>query len=353
MTLGQGPVAQEAVPPPGAFGDPRALLLPGPEDAVQFHGFVNVEYLQLQAEADPPFPTFDLHNLFIGARARVAPGVRLFAEVEYEHGAEVRVDRAFVEWSVLPGLGLRAGRFYAPLSYERTHYYAPVRLMTSRPMTADIAFHEWADTGLSLFGRVGPLGYEVAVVNGPFGLTERGIPVQDVRDNNRDKTLVARLDLQPVSGVELGAAAARGRYDPDRRLGFRALELDVRIRRAPFELWAEALGRDGDDEPCAFAPGNGCSPAWAGARARQRGFYLLLAWTALEERPLVHYLKPLCRVDEVQTPADGTRARRLSLGLDWSPLPHLLLKAEAQWKRERGQGERRDDGFQGSLVADF
>src|SRR5439155_23582426 len=136
-------------------------------------------------------------------------------------------------------LSLRAGRFYSPLSYERTHYYAPVRLLTSRPLTADIAFHEWADTGVALFGRHGMVGFDAALVNGPAALTERGVALPDVRDNNADKTAVGRLALFPRAGVEAGIAGATGAYDPAGRRRFQLAEADLRAQTDRPAGWAE------------------------------------------------------------------------------------------------------------------
>jgi hypothetical protein len=321
--------------------------------AIQVHGFVNVEYGDFQRDSATPIPSFDVHNVYLATRASVAPGVNLFAEVEYEHGASIRTDRMFIDWVGLPWLGARVGRFYAPLSYERLHYYAPVRLLSSRPFTAEIAFHEWSDDGVEAYGRIGWLQYEVALVNGPIGLTEAGIAPTDIRDNNRDKATVVRIAATPVAGLELGAAGARGKYDPDGRLAFRFLELDARLRLGRLDLWAEAIRRQGDDEPCAASPGNGCPAAYTGARAGQQGFYLLAAWSVVEGKALVHYLKPALRLDAYQLTSDRSGARRLTAGLSWSPVPHLVFRGEAQWTREFRQAQLRNDGFLLAAVADF
>lgn len=66
--------------------------------------------------------------------------------------------------------------------------------MVSRPLTTDIPFHEWSDTGIDLFGRFGMFGYEAALITGPLALTEEGIPITDIRDNNQNKAWVGRIN---------------------------------------------------------------------------------------------------------------------------------------------------------------
>jgi hypothetical protein len=210
-------LAQEgdAPPPPAAppvVDDPGARLFGAADLTIDFHGFVNVEY-DARGKELTPVQTFDVHNFFLASQVRIGADVTLYGELEYEHGAIVRADRVFIDWTLHPALTLRAGRFDAPLSYERTHYFAPVRLLSSRPLQVDIAFHEWSDTGLQAYGRVGLFSYALALVNGPLGLTESGIQLTDVVDNNRDKAFIGRLNATPLAGLELGAAWAQGKYD--------------------------------------------------------------------------------------------------------------------------------------------
>ena len=345
--------------PPGdqpsvALDDPGSRLFGAADLSIDFHGFVNVEYDALGAPLSPT-STFDVHNFFLASQVRVGRDVRIFGELEYEHGAVVRADRVFIDWALHPALTLRAGRFDAPLSYERTHYYAPVRLLSSRPLQVDIAFHEWSDTGLQAYGRVGWLGYAVALVNGPLALTERGIQITEVADDNANKTLVARLNAHLVPGLELGAAWGQGRYDPQGRLAFRVLEADLRYRRGPLEVWSEYDQRWGDDEPCAYDPvlAPTCDARYTGDHAAKAGFYALAAWTALEDRELVNYLKPVVRYDQVEDREVHGGTRRLTVGLNWSPRPHFLLRAEYQWRRQFGPAGVPGQGLMAAAVADF
>lgn len=329
----------------------RDLLQDAHEDPVEFHGFLNFEGFSFQGDAARDIPSFDIHNFFLAAKAPIARGALLFLEIEYEHGSTVKLDRAFVDWSPDPLLTVRAGRFYVPVSQELLSYWAPIRLMTSRPLLVDIAFREWCDTGIELFGRRDWFGYNIGLVNGPQGLTESGIPFGDVRDNNRDKVPFARLNLYPAEGLEAGVAYASGAYDGRGGLKFRLVEFNSRLRHGPLDVWVEYDRRSGDDEPAPGTPGS--EPAFNGDPARREGYYVQAAFEVLRRQKLVNYLKPVVRYERMEALASGAGARRLTAGVNWSPAPHLVIKTEYQWTTELRGASLRNDGAMISLVADF
>lgn len=336
----------------------KGLLFGAPDSFVELHGFVNVEAYGFQRQAARRTSSFDLHNWYLSMRVEPARQFEVFSEVEYEHGTQdIRLDRLFVDWSAFPWAAFRAGRFYVPASYERTHYWAPHRLMTSRPLVTDVAFHEWSDTGLEVYGFPIPgsrlLQYDLAVVNGPRGLSEDGVPVrvtQDDRDNNNDKSVVARLNATPLPGWGLGTAWSSGKYDDGGRRRFRIVEFDSRYARDRLDLWAEYMKRTGDDEP-APAAGN---PFITGTQAGLQGWYALASYDLLRGLPNVHSLKGIVRYDAVKKTSSGAGSRRATVGLNWSPRNHVLLRGEYQLVREAGGAPQlKNDGAMFSAVVDF
>jgi hypothetical protein len=327
-----------------------AMLIPTQQQsAVRLNGFAALELLHEDtpgADASTFVP-----QLHLATRAHVTHGTLLVGEIGYEHGAELHVDRVFIEVQVAPWLTLRAGRFYAPLSYERLNHYAPIRLTTTRPLLADIAFGDWTDAGIGASGRHGSLGWDVAVVNGPAALSEPGMTPHFLRDNNANKAVVARLSYDPFPGLEAGGAVAYGRYDPQGKLAFRNVELDARLRRGRLDVWFEYDRRDGDDEPCTSVEGTACDALFTGTRAGQHGAYLLAAYSVLEGRPWIQYLKPLARVEFVEELHTRTLRHRATAGLAWSPRPHVVAKAE--YGRVGVRGEAAHHHTFVSLAADF
>jgi hypothetical protein len=365
-------LAQEApaAPPPPAAGD-YLPTQPAPGDSVyteeaikslsmdwqdlgfEMHGFVNLEYAALRDDADHPNNTFDIHNVFLSTRAHIGTFAKLFVELEYEHGSTVKLDRAFIDFDVARAFTLRVGRFSSPFSYERVHYAAPVRLMTSRPMLVDIGFHEWVDTGLEAFGRVGAFGYNLAIANGPRGLTEKGIPDQDVVDINENKSVVGRLNFYPTSFLEGGVVGSAGTYDPDDKRWFYLAELDARLRYGRWDIWTEAQYRDGDDEPCNSETDPSCNPAYVGDHANKFGYYVLGSYEIIQDRKYAHYVKALLRFDEIDDLKAGEGKRRITGGFNWSPAAHIVIKSEVQATFSTTNGALGSNGIMLSAVADF
>jgi hypothetical protein len=340
------------------------ILYGSPDSYAEFHGFVVLEFYDFQKDGETvgysPINTFDPHNFYLSARAKIASDLTVFGEIEHEHGAIIKVDRALIDWELAKFLTLRIGRFYVPISYERTHYWAPARMMTSRPFLVDIPFHEWADTGIEAVGRVGLLGYDLSVVNGPRALTENGIPITDVQDNNNNKAVVGRLNFFPASFIESGAAYAAGRYedyDPTGtapKLAFRIYELDARIHPGRLDVWMEYDRRFGDDEPCNFATDATCNPDFTGDPAGKVGYYALVAYNIIQNEKNINYLKPIVRYDKIENVDSKTGNKRVTAGLNWSPKPHFVIKTEYQWTTEFPKTVKQaNNGAMVSVVADF
>src|SRR4029079_3967143 len=160
-----------------------------PDTFAEFHGFVNLEFYKFGDDVS----TFDLHNFYFNAIARVRKNVTAFGEVEYEHGfygdpPNWKLDRACIYWQVLPGLAFRIGKFYSPFGLEIRNYQAPVRRLVSRPLFPDeLVYDEWTEVGLGAYGVLGgrrlKVTYDVAVTNGPNSLTAEGTQGLDHHPN--------------------------------------------------------------------------------------------------------------------------------------------------------------------------
>jgi hypothetical protein len=72
-----------------------------------------------------------------------------------------------------------------------------------------------------------------------------------------------------------------------------------------------------------------------------------------EGHPHLNYLKPLVRLDRYRIPGADSDLRRLTLGLNWSPQPHFVVKTEYQWTDEVRGPHLRNNGFMASFVVDF
>ncbi|HLF86744.1 MAG TPA: porin [Nitrospiria bacterium] len=333
----------------------------------EFHGFINARYFDFERESDQGrndgTSTFDVHNLYIAALAKIHPKVSIFGEVEYEHtgkegNMDIFVDRAFIDWRAIDQyLTLRIGSFNPPVGYELAEYVAPVRKFESRPIfVAETLFDEWVDTGLwgrgQLKSPAGGILYDLSVVNGPEGLTKGD---QQNRDKNSDRTILGRIAFAPNIGdlgyTEIGASYVNGKYDLAAEREFKVFDIDARIQIMGLDLRGEYADRSGDDDTT-----NNIS-------ADSTGWYIQASYKMLQGRNLINYIEPKIRYDVSDVDAQGSKTienditvddkfSRITVGINYSPYPHFLFKTEYQFIDE-DKADLDNDGFMISAVVDF
>ncbi|MBI5746873.1 MAG: hypothetical protein HZA13_07710 [Nitrospirae bacterium] len=345
----------------------------------EFHGFVNARYFDFERDSsqgkDNGISTFDVHNLYIAALAKVHPRVSVFGEVEYEHTGvptdTIAVDRAFIDWRVIDQyLTLRIGSFNPPFGYELAEYVAPVRKYESRPFFVDeILFHEWVDTGIWGRGQIKtPMAgilYDLSVLNGPAGLSQeagKGNGRQN-RDNNSDRTILGRVAFAPNIGeagyAEVGASYATGNYDAAAQKEFKIYGIDARVQMMGIDIRGEYAKRSGDDQIDANSAVAGNQTIQADAK----GFYVQASYKMLQGRNLINYIEPKIRYDRSDVDKDDPKPTqknltaddefsRWTVGVNWSPYPHFLFKTEYQFIDE-DKANLDNDGFMISAVVDF
>jgi hypothetical protein len=340
----------------------KGLLFGSENIFVEFHGFLNVEGYSFQKQATTPNSSFDLNNWFFSAKVEPVKKVTIFAEVAYQHGTQdIQLDRAFGDWTAAPWATLRIGRFYSPLSYQRNHDLAPVSLLVSQPLMASVGLADWSDTGVEAFGSpsrsIKWLQYDVAVVNGPHTLADTsagqfGLPAigQDDRDSYAAKTVIGRVNFLPLDGLTLGAAYASGKCDNSQQNSINISELDARWTTGRLDVRAEYMNRTGDDEIDASPIPGGETQIYY---AQMHGWYAQAAYDLIRDRDSIKFLRPVVRFDTLKTSATESGTNRVTVGLDYSPASHLLVKGEYEMLRQFGQAQQAGDGAMMSLVLDF
>jgi phosphate-selective porin len=344
------PTPTPAQDPPDLYG----IQYGSPDTFAEFHGFVNLEFYKFEHQPS----SFDLHNFYFNAIAKVRKNITAFGEVEYEHGfygdpGNLKLDRAFIDWRLGEPFALRIGKFYSPFGLEIRNYQAPVRRLVSRPLLADeLLYDEWTEVGVNAYGTLGSkrlkLAYDVAVTNGPRSLAADGT---QGRDNNSDKAVIGRVSLRPSMGeygfVEMGLSWARGRYDDDGRRAAHHAGVDGRVYVRGVDLVAEFVRRTGDDQ---IGPDGRI-------RARGEGYYVQAGYYILRGRAGAYSVEPLVRYERSDLPdhdpaAEEPTLERWTGGLNYSPYQHFRFKAEYQLIRGVVRKEK-THGVMAAVVADF
>lgn len=306
-------------------------------------------------------------NLFTSTR--VSDFVRIAAEIEIEeHGEEVKLEYAAIDFRIHPSFALRGGMLLSPLGRFNLAHDSPLNEFTDRPLVStDVLGVALSEPGFGALGQFamggqGRVTYEAYLTNGFHdGLVanaEDGTRIPLGRGNSEDQNsspaFVGRLAWSPSPGLELGASAHHGAWNAfrvdgepvderrDLTLGVLDAELAVAGVRVAGELaWARI------DLPA------GLEGIYAG---RQGGAYVDVArdfgagWIPTAPGSVFTAKLRLDRVD-FDTEAVGQHVEQVSVGLNFRPTSESVIKLDLVRGREFDRFNNRADFLR--LLASF
>lgn len=342
-------------------------------------GYVDIEY---RNDIDGHTSTFDQHRLVPFIFAEITDRLHFGTEIEFEHGAaleledgkaegggEVSVEFATLDYRIAEPLAFRAGVILAPLGRFNLVHDSPINELTDRPLVSTyIEPTTLSEAGFGLFGTVYPgerslLSYEVYVVNGFTGgifeeedgtvrLRVRGGRGLRGEDNNFAKAVVGRVAYSPLLGLELGASAHTGRYAAasdvftgDERLTIWGL--DATWQHRAIELLGE-YGRVDANVPAPYRA--------LGVGGRQDGWYVQgvyhfgHGWIPPRETSMLTGVVRWDRVDFAAGSTGDDALDRLTVGVNWRPIPNAVLKSGFQWNWRTPAGSAARDAARKRLV---
>ena len=143
-------------------------------------------------------------------------------EIEFEHGTtsggvgQASVEFAYLDYQWRPELNLRAGMLLLPAGlinelHEPTVFHGALRPAVERVIIPST----WRETGLGVFGEVGPLAYRAYLVNGldasKFSAGGwRAGRQKGAKARAEDLAWVARVDYLGVPGLVVGGSIYSG-----------------------------------------------------------------------------------------------------------------------------------------------
>jgi hypothetical protein len=242
-------------------------------------GYVDLEFRDSRG---PTSNEFDQHRLVPFLYADVSERVKVAAEVELEHGHEVEVEFAQMDFLINAGVNVRAGIQLLPLGKLNEVHDSPIQDLTDRPLVNKyIIPTTLRDAGIGVWGDIcDDLSYNLTVTNGFRGLDATGknaitnkkglrdaaphkSKIGSPFDNTNDKlATTARLAYRPVLGVEVGFSGHHDYYDEaaDNALEIWALDATVSGAGVPFlpdnvDLLCEAVSANIERDLFAKASG--------------------------------------------------------------------------------------------------
>ena len=278
------------------------------------------------------------------------------SEIEIEHGNEIFLEFAYLEYRFANGVGARAGTLLAPMGLVNELHEPPIFLGTTRALTENaIIPTTWRENGVGLFGGTDAFSWRVYLMSsfdgvgggssGAGGFSAgglRGGRQKGSRGLSEDFGLVGRLDYVGAPGLLVGASAFRGETAHDRTLdGVEVggatllwdLHLDYKI--AGLDLRALMAGASVDDVT-ELNELRGLTGA-ASIGEELLGWYVQAGYDVLRTTASAHQLLPYVRYEQLDTQrsvpagfaANPVNDRSvLTLGAAWKPIPQAVVKVD-------------------------
>lgn len=357
---------------------------------VYLGGYIDLEFFNNE---DNNNDTFDQHRFVPFIYADVSENIKVAAEIEIEHGSELGVEFAHVDYWLWDELNFRAGIVLNPLGKFNLVHDAPYQDLTNRPLVDTwIIPAVLREPGLGIFGTFDldpwKIDYELYVTNGFKGLSKTGtnkisttsglrdaraVPGTGLgssgRDFNDNKSVTGRVGVSPFLGVEFGLSMHVGKYDErgDNLLGIYAFDFTLDLGGIYNKFFSgEGFFRDlmfameivgefavADIERDDFAKSKGVPNDFQGWFVEARYHFFFDSWRevipgANDETTFTLVF----RYDD--TDLDNHTRRRVTLGFNFRLREDTVFKFEYSWNRESERLDEVDnDGFAFSVATYF
>ena len=324
-------------------------------------GYIDLEYRDVRGSGENR--AFDQHRFVPFFYSDVSERVKVAAEIEYEHGSELEIEFAQMDFLLDEALNLRAGIQLLPLGKLNEVHDSPIQELTDRPLVDTyIIPTTLRDAGLGIWGDLGEsLSYQATVSNGFRGLDNAGTSAisnsKGLRDAaphkdkigepfeniNDELAYTGRLAWKPVLGTEFGISGHEDSYDEagHNDLSIWALDATVDGKAVPLlpdnvELLFERAAADVERD--LFAKSSGVAGDMTGHYV-QANVHLhpdfLEAWRAegfVDDGAQLTFVTRYGKVD-----LDDYVMRRTTLGLNFRPnASHTVVKLDYQFNDDHG-----------------
>ncbi len=259
-------------------------------NAVTLGGYFEFEYEDVEAgNESSPNGSFDAHRTILFFGAQPHQRLRLFSELEIEHGgrkaefefepeelggqfereeteSEIKLEQAWLEFALNENHNFRGGIDLIPLGRLNLNHDGNLRDFVFRPRTDELLIPTtWFESGLSINGSLTrTIGYHAGISNGINMLRKHDIEEGvlgtrsefdamldrnlDEQDRSGSKALWGRLTVTPWLGTKIGLSGYSADYGEGNKSGndITFLALDLNHRQGPWEFKGEYVDVDKD-----------------------------------------------------------------------------------------------------------
>ena len=274
------------------------------------------------------------------------------SEIEVEHGNEIFVEFAYVDYLASEHLTMRGGLLLLPLGLVNEFHEPNVFLGTKRPETEQrILPSTWRENGAGILGSIGMLNYRAYVTNGfnGAGFTSAGLRggrQRGVQALAANLAFSSRVDITPAPGVTGGIGFYHGGSGQEQLVldGVR-LDLDTTVVEVHGQAQMRGLDLRGLFAQASLDQAGEASralrlPTGSPLAETMQGGYMQVGYNVLSQVNTPLALTPYTRYERVDTQhrVPAGFARDLSrdgslktLGVEFKPIPNVVIKTDYQW----------------------
>lgn len=313
------------------------------------------------------------------------------SELEFEHSTtgsnqegqsgSVSVEFALLDFLLMPEINLRGGLLLAPFGiinevHEPTTFFGVFRPFVE----TQIIPTTWRENGLGIFGDIdlhsaGAINYRAYVMNSFDARGFRAANNRDLRiDGSRallnDVAFVSRVEYDPIPYLQIAGSVFLGNTgqnqsvnDPESPFNgqkvkgfFQMYEGDIQFQYRGFEGRALAVYTTLDDAAEINALNGLTGDDSVGSE--QWGYYVVGAYNLLSltnsTSQYFQYLAPFVRWEQWDTQAQvpsgfernpANDRSDLTVGLNYKPIPQVVVKAEYQWLDNKAEDSTNQFNF--------
>jgi cell division protein FtsB len=274
------------------------------------------------------------------------------SEIEVEHGNEIFVEFAYIDYLANPHLTLRGGLLLLPLGLVNEFHEPNVFLGAKRSETEQrIIPSTLRENGAGILGSAGMFNYRAYVTNGfnGAGFTSAGLRggrQRGVQARAANVALSGRLDVTPIPGIFGGIGVYTGGAGQEQVvLNGERLDVDTTILEVHGQgqirgFDARALFAQATVDDAGLVSRALRLAATAPIAERMEGGYFQLGYNVLSQFNTTLAITPYGRFEQVDTqdevPAGFTRdlsrdGAFKTFGVEVKPIPNVVVKTEYQW----------------------
>lgn len=302
--------------------------------------------------AGAPTTRLDFLRAILYAGYRFSDRFVFNSEIEFEHGNELFVEFAYLDYLVTKNLTVRGGMLLLPLGLVNEFHEPNVFLGAKRPETEQrLIPSTFRENGAGLLASVGRVNVRAYLTNGlnAAGYTSAGLRggrQRGIQTRAANFAFTGRMDVTPVPGVFAGVGLFTGGAGQEQvmrdgqplTIGTTLAEGHVQAQIRGFDirgLYARATVDEAREASLALR-----LPTTAPIAELMQGGYVQFGYNLLSQRSTTLAVTPYVRLEHVNTqariPEGFTKDRARdggfrTFGLDVKPIPNIVLKTEYQW----------------------